>query len=510
MWAFLSRINKNLVKVIPLIMLLGFLYGILMPSAFLKNLIVPFTFLMVYPMMVTLKIRKVFEGGDIKAQLLTQIINFGIVPFAAFGLGLFFFRDQPYMALGLLLAGLVPTSGMTISWTGFAKGNMEAAVKMTVIGLTLGSLATPFYVKFFMGAELDVNPAAVMKQIVIIVFIPMIAGYITQQVLIRRFGMEDFQQRWAPRFPGISTLGVIGIVFIAIALKAGAVASSPGILFYILVPLSLLYTCNYIFSTLVGKMLLPRADAIALVYGSVMRNLSIALAIAINTFGAKGSDTALVIAIAYIIQVQSAAWYVKLTDRLFGQIPEEIIPESEAETMQEKQERTEEKNMVPDIRKILLATDLSATARHAARYACSIGHKYGASVTVLHVVPDILEEFSSGAGINLLEHMEEKQWKNFNEKGIRKAAAVIRKRIAETSRKVLEEIPKCPVTEDNVRVEVGDPVKSIVSIAENEDYDLVIMGTNGHGKLEEFMIGSISAGVIRQCRKPVLTALLPA
>lgn len=49
-----------------------------------------------------------------------------------------------------------------------------------------------------------------------------------------------------------------------------------------------------------------------------MRNLSIALAVAINAFGSQGSDAALVVAMAYIIQVQSAAWYVKLTDRLFG------------------------------------------------------------------------------------------------------------------------------------------------------------------------------------------------
>jgi predicted Na+-dependent transporter len=49
-----------------------------------------------------------------------------------------------------------------------------------------------------------------------------------------------------------------------------------------------------------------------------MRNLSIALALAINVFGKTCSDAALVIALAYIIQVQSAAWYVKLTDRLFG------------------------------------------------------------------------------------------------------------------------------------------------------------------------------------------------
>ena len=49
-----------------------------------------------------------------------------------------------------------------------------------------------------------------------------------------------------------------------------------------------------------------------------MRNLSIALAIAINAFGPTGSDAALVIAVAYIIQVQSAAWFVRLTTIIFG------------------------------------------------------------------------------------------------------------------------------------------------------------------------------------------------
>ncbi len=73
--------------------------------------------------------------------------------------------------------------------------------------------------------------------------------------------------------------------------------------------------------TVIGKYYFKRGDAIALVYGTVMRNLSIALAIAINAFGPEGADAALVIAVSYIIQVQSAAWYVKLTDNLFG-IPE--------------------------------------------------------------------------------------------------------------------------------------------------------------------------------------------
>ena len=318
MWKLLSKITKNLIIAIPIMMVAGFIFGLIFNSGFLKGLIIPFTFLMVYPMMVNLNIKKVFEGGDLKAQLLTQIINFGIIPFLAYFAGMIFFKNEPYMALGLLLAGLVPTSGMTISWTGFAKGNLEAAVKMTVIGLILGSIATPFYVQFLMGTAIKINFFKVMQQIVIIVFLPMIAGFFTRQTLVKKYGQKEFKQNIGPKFPAVSTLGVIGIVFIAMALKAKGIAASPGMLFYILIPLLIIYTFNFLLSSILGKMLLERKDAIALVYGSVMRNLSIALAIAINAFGKEGTSAALVVAIAYIIQVQSAAWYVKFTDRIFG------------------------------------------------------------------------------------------------------------------------------------------------------------------------------------------------
>ncbi|WP_272698707.1 arsenic resistance protein [Desulfovibrio sp. Fe33] len=323
MFKILQKLTKNLIYAIPAMMFAGFAYGLWADTGWLKGAIVPFTFLMVYPMMVTLKVRKVFEGGDAKAQILTQLINFGLTPFLAFGVGLLFFRDNPYMALGLLLAGLVPTSGMTISWTGFAKGNMSAAVKMTVIGLVAGSLATPLYVQALMGTAIEMQVSAVFKQILFIVFLPMALGYLTQRFLVKRYGQERFQRELGPKFPGLSTVGVLGIVFVALALKAKTIAAAPGVLLDILVPLVLLYGANFLISTLVGRSLLPRGDAIALVYGSVMRNLSIALAIAINAFGAQGSDAALVIAMAYIIQVQSAAWYVRFTHKVFG-LPEEL------------------------------------------------------------------------------------------------------------------------------------------------------------------------------------------
>lgn len=111
---------------------------------------------------------------------------------------------------------------------------------------------------------------------------------------------------------------MLGVVFVSMALKSQDVVERPEALLSYLVPLALIYLLNFVISTLVGKALFPREDAIALVYGTVMRNLSIALAIAMGVLGTEGADAALLTALAYIVQVQAAAWYVKLTGRLSG------------------------------------------------------------------------------------------------------------------------------------------------------------------------------------------------
>lgn len=318
MLGFIQKITKNLTIAIPLAMLAGLAFGLVLPAEGLRLLIVPLTFLMVYPMMVGLKLGQLAERGDGRLQLTAQALNFAVIPFVAFALGRIFFPDQPYAALGLLLAALLPTSGMTISWTGMAGGNLPAAIKMTVLGLILGSLAAPFYLLWLMGAQVPIDLGAVFVQIGVIVALPLAAGQLTRSWLIRKHGQPAFQKDWAPKFPPFSTLGVLGIAFVAIALQAERLVARPGDILILLVPLVLLYLFNFALSTLVGRALFPRGDAIALVYGTVMRNLSIALALAMNLFGTAGAEAALLIALAYVVQVQSAAWYVKLTDRVFG------------------------------------------------------------------------------------------------------------------------------------------------------------------------------------------------
>jgi len=317
-WKIIEILKKKLIWAIPIFMICGVIYGSLFNPLPLKLLILPLTFLMVYPMMVTLKIEELISKGGAKANIIALILNFGIVPFIALGLGKLFFNDQPLLIVGILLSALLPTSGMTISWTGFAKGNMHTAIKMTIIGLIVGSIATPFYIKFLVGATVSVPLMSIFKQIILIVFLPMFMGNLTQRILLSKYGVEKFNKEIKMKFPSLSTLGVLGIVFVAMALKANTIISNPSIILKSFIPILLLYTINYIISTYIGKIFLNREDAIALVYGTVMRNLSIALAIAMSVFGKEGADIALIIALSYVVQVKSAAWYVKFTDKIFG------------------------------------------------------------------------------------------------------------------------------------------------------------------------------------------------
>ena len=50
----------------------------------------------------------------------------------------------------------------------------------------------------------------------------------------------------------------------------------------------------------------------------------------------------------------------------------------------------------------------------------------------------------------------------------------------------------------------GPTVQTILEQAEKLDAELIVMGSHGRGKLFDLVVGSVSAGVIRKSRVPVL------
>ena len=51
---------------------------------------------------------------------------------------------------------------------------------------------------------------------------------------------------------------------------------------------------------------------------------------------------------------------------------------------------------------------------------------------------------------------------------------------------------------------VGHPAEAIARKAESEQFDLVVMGSHGHGALANLVLGSVATGVLAMCKVPVL------
>ena len=53
-------------------------------------------------------------------------------------------------------------------------------------------------------------------------------------------------------------------------------------------------------------------------------------------------------------------------------------------------------------------------------------------------------------------------------------------------------------------IKVGPAGETIAKVAESGKYDLVVMGTHGHGSLGKLVMGSVSTQVLANCTVPVL------
>lgn len=166
--------------------------------------------------------------------------------------------------------------------------------------------------------------------------------------------------------------------------------------------------------------------------------------------------------------------------------------------------------MYHSIQKILYATDLSETARDAMRYAISLSSRYGAEMTSLHVIPDIYEEMTLSTGIDMDLYFGIDRWRSLTDERLAGAKDAILKRIEETCAELHGEVGDCRANCENVMVKIGHPVKTIIDTAVEGCFDMVVMGTRGHSKFEDLLLGSTANGVIRRCPVPVLVVRLEA
>ena len=161
--------------------------------------------------------------------------------------------------------------------------------------------------------------------------------------------------------------------------------------------------------------------------------------------------------------------------------------------------------MIPKIKKILYATDLSANSAYAFRYAINFAKKHDASIIILHV----FEKMPANIKALLGDHLHEEQRKEILEENISYTIDRIRNRLKIFYDTDFRDEPECADRIESIEVCEGYPAEEILRKADELDCDAIIMGTHGKGIIGNAFLGSTSKKVLRRVRKPVFIIPLP-
>ncbi len=173
-------------------------------------------------------------------------------------------------------------------------------------------------------------------------------------------------------------------------------------------------------------------------------------------------------------------------------------------------------NKVPRVRfkKILYPTDLSEAGRRAFPYAASLANRYGADLTVFHVLETV--EFEK----SVVGYISEDMWKKIRKRSLQEAREILvgRKRddaaieneVDQFVRDSLGDKTKKPYVTYDVVVKAGTTVQTILEYARKGRYDLIVLGKQGHGAVEDVLIGSTARRVMQRAEIPVMVVPLPA
>jgi len=145
------------------------------------------------------------------------------------------------------------------------------------------------------------------------------------------------------------------------------------------------------------------------------------------------------------------------------------------------------------VKTILVPSDLSEHAEYAFTWALEMAEKWGAKVIVMNAAP-MFSHLAYPESVYMVD--------------LAKMEAEI---LADAEKKLREFIAKKGTSTVSVepRAVLGDPFWEICKAAEQNQADLIIMGSHGRTGLAHVLLGSVAERVVRHAPCPVLVARLP-
>ena len=328
---------------VVLCILAGVLIGQLVPSvpAFLKTLeyanvsipVAVLIWLMIYPMMLKVDFKSIVNAGrKPKGLVVTVVVNWLIKPFTMYFIAWFFLKvvfkalipqdmSTEYLA-GAVLLGAAPCTAMVFVWSYLSDGDPAYTVVQVAINDLIILFAFTPIVAFLLGvSNVQVPLNTLIMSVVLFVVIPLGAGFITRNSLIKRRGKKWFDEVFCGKFNGITEGGLLLTLVILFAFQGEVILSKPLTIILIAVPLTL--QTFFIFFIGYGwakawKVPYEIAAPAAMIGASNFFEL--AVAVAISLFG-LASGAALATVVGVLVEVPIMLTLVRIARATRGTFP---------------------------------------------------------------------------------------------------------------------------------------------------------------------------------------------
>lgn len=282
--------------------------------------------LMIYPMMLKVDFQSVKNVGKRpKGIIVTGVTNWLIKPFTMFGIAYLFFYvvfkafipaglAEEYLA-GAVLLGAAPCTAMVFVWSYLTKGDAVYTLVQVAVNDLIVLVAFAPIVAFLLGVGgVSIPWDTLLLSVGLFIVIPLAAGVITRIMVIRRKGVEYFNNVFIEKFNNYMVGGLLLTLIILFSFQGETILNNP--LHILLIAVPLVVQTVLIFFVAYGwskRWKLPHDVAAPAGMIGASNFFELAVAVAISLFGLQ-SGAALATVVGVLVEVPVMLMLVRIAN----------------------------------------------------------------------------------------------------------------------------------------------------------------------------------------------------
>ena len=282
--------------------------------------------LMIYPMMLKVDFQSVRNvARQPKGIIVTCTTNWLVKPFTMFGIAwLFFFvvfrawipadLADEYLA-GAVLLGAAPCTAMVFVWSYLTKGDAAYTLVQVAVNDLIILVAFVPIVALLLGiGGVAVPMDTLLLSVLLFVVIPLVAGVVTRTTVVKRHGIDYFNNVFVRKFDNVTILGLLLTLIILFSFQGETILSNPLHIALIAVPLTLQTVCIFFVAYGWARWWkLPHAIAAPAGMIGASNFFELAVAVAISLYGLQ-SGAALATVVGVLVEVPVMLMLVRIAN----------------------------------------------------------------------------------------------------------------------------------------------------------------------------------------------------